>query len=119
MLKLKKTINIKPLYHKINIFIYPNAESVAKDNPGFTSDYYALTETPGFGEINIYFAYDVINHGIIAHESYHAACRLVDNIGDDTKHSEVIAYHLEYIVERATAALLEYQKKIDDSKNII
>lgn len=116
MLKLKKTINIKPLDHKINIFIYPNAESITKNNPEFKSNYYALTENTGFGKINIYFAYDVINHGVIAHEAYHAACDLMSNIDDDTKHSEVIAYHLEYIVERATAALLEYQKKIDDGE---
>jgi hypothetical protein len=38
--------------------------------------------------------------GVIAHEVYHAACRMLYNIGVESYDEEIMSYHLGYLVDQ-------------------
>lgn len=93
-----KTIPIEPLKHKIKITICDNRNEVIARSQ--KSHAIAATLNHGFGEIEIIFLKNDMNAGIIAHEVYHAVCYMIDNIGDAIEHSEVIAYYIEFLINK-------------------
>lgn len=124
-------------YRKLQIPIYgthfiiivgDNREKIEdKFNIDVSPDFFAHTIWGRLGigkdEVNcIYLAFNSgrtfrpLNHGIVAHEAYHASSMLFEYLGEDQLHHEAQAYLIAYFTDEITKVLTRAGINLDRYK---
>ncbi len=94
---ITKKTKIQAFKHSLVIEVFKDSDELRLNEETASENTLAVTTADVAAEVKIKFIENEMSTGVIAHESYHAACYIIENLGDTTDHSEVIAYLIEFI----------------------